>query len=79
MSSASATSARLWPFFRWRSTLVAQRLDGGDDEDAAERGQLGEELAALQNVLDLDRRVEGDIRKLGVQRADDFQRVAAAR
>src|SRR5262249_4270903 len=52
---------------------VAERLDGGDHEQAARSAQLGEQSAAFQDVLDLRGEVEGERRKLRVQGTDDLQ------
>src|SRR6185312_6894135 len=53
----------------------AKRRDRRDDERAAYRTQFGDDLAALQDVLDLDRRIEGDGRELGAQRPHNRQRM----
>src|SRR5262249_20693229 len=57
---------------------VRQRLDGRDHEHAAGGPQLGEEVAALKDVLDLGGEVEGQRGELGVQGADHLQGVARA-
>ena len=54
---------------------IAERLDRGHDEEAAERRELDEIRTTLQQVLDLGGDVEGHSRKLGVERARDRQRV----
>src|SRR5207245_837608 len=57
---------------------IAQRLDGGDDEETAEGAKLRQVLALAEQVLDLRRDIEGDRRELTVKRARDVERVAGA-
>src|SRR6266508_3146834 len=57
---------------------IVERLGGGDDEQAAERGQLREMGAVAEQMLDLRREVEGQLRPLGVQRAGERERVSGA-
>src|SRR5207249_6373484 len=57
---------------------IAQRLDGGDDEETAEGAKLRQVLALAEQVPDLRRDVEGDSRELTVKRARDVERVAGA-
>ncbi len=48
---------------------IIDGLDRGDDEQAAGALELGEQRGVLDDVLDLDGRVVGDLRELLVQRA----------
>ena len=57
---------------------VAQRLEGRDDEDAAESGDLAEKVPVAQQVLDLRGEVKRQLRELVVQGARDPKRVRRA-
>ena len=64
----------LWRARRGRRKSL-QRLDGRDDEDAAEPPQLRDGLAVPEDELDLGGDVEGHPRVRRVERADDRHRV----
>ena len=66
------------PLVEDRQHAVVDRLDGRHDEQAAESREVGEQLASLQDVLDLRREIERQRRELGVHRPDNRQRVARA-
>ena len=56
-----------------RQHVVVQRLDRARDEQATAGSQLGQKPPGLEQVLDLDGRVEGDLRPACVQLAGDPQ------
>ena len=58
--------------------VILHRFHCRDDEQAARARERRQVRAVLQQVLDLDRGVEGQRRELGVQRLDQAQRVAQA-
>ena len=68
MFSASTTSARVCPLARWRSTSSLSDSTAETTKAQPSAASSGKMLAPLQNMLDLDRRVEGHVRELRVQR-----------
>ena len=66
------------PLVEQREDLVGQRLDRRHHEHAAQRRQLGEDRALGDDVLDLGREAERDVRVRGVQAARRRQRVLRA-
>ena len=61
--TASSMSALRVVLLQDRQHRVADRLDGGDQEQAAQPAQLRQDGAALQDVLDLGGDVEGQRRE----------------
>ena len=57
---------------------VAERLDGGDDERAAGAGESRQQRAVAEQVFDLRREVVRHAGELGVQRADQPERMPGA-
>ena len=68
--TASTNPARVCPLSRIASTLVVDRFDRAGHERAAGRGETRQQIAALQQMLDLDRDVVADAGVRAVQRLD---------
>ena len=75
---ASRKSARVWPFASLREDLVVEGFDRAGDEGAAGLAQHGQQVAMLEQVLDLDGDVVGEPRAFAMQRLDDRDGVAGA-
>ena len=77
-STASAGLGRGVALVEQLERRVVDRLERGDDEDAAGRGELCPDVGVREDVLDLDRAVEGQVREPLVHRAHDPERVVDA-
>ena len=66
------------PLIEQPKNVVVDRLDGGGHEQAAGRGQGGQVTGVLEQMLDLDGRVVGDVGKRAMKRRDEPEGVADA-
>jgi hypothetical protein len=64
-------SARVWPLSSFASTASSTDFHRAGDEQAARLAQARQQFAMLQQMLDLDGRVVGEIRELAMQRVHD--------
>ena len=77
-ATARSKSRSRVPLLELVQHVIVYRLDGARDERAARVAQNGQRVGVGEQVLDLDRDVVRDLRKLRMERARDGNGVADA-